>query len=64
MRTVGQLLESKGYDIWSVAPDDSVLDALKLMADKNVGAVLVLAAGSLAGSYRSGISPERSPSKA
>ena len=49
MKTVGQLLESKGYDIWSVAPDDSVLDALKLMAEKNVGAVLVLAAGNLAG---------------
>lgn len=49
MRTVGQLLESKGYDIWSVSPDDSVLDALKLMAEKNVGAVLVLAAGNLAG---------------
>ena len=49
MKTVGQLLESKGYDIWSVAPEDSVLDALKLMAEKNVGAVLVLAAGNLAG---------------
>ncbi len=49
MKTVGQLLESKGYDIWSVAPDDSVLDALKLMAEKNVGTVLVLAAGNLAG---------------
>jgi CBS domain-containing protein len=49
MKTVGQLLESKGYDIWSVAPEDSVLDALKLMADKNVGAVLVLAAGNLVG---------------
>ncbi len=49
MKTVGQLLGNKGYDIWSVAPDDSVLDALKLMAEKNVGAVLVLAAGNLAG---------------
>jgi CBS domain-containing protein len=49
MKTVGELLESKGYDVWSVAPDDSVLDALRLMADKNVGAVLVLAAGNLAG---------------
>jgi IMP dehydrogenase len=49
MKTVGQLLEGKGYDIWSVAPDDSVLEALRLMAEKNVGAVLVLAAGNLAG---------------
>ena len=49
MKTVGQLLQSKGYDVWSVAPDDLVLDALKLMAEKNIGAVLVLAAGNLAG---------------
>ena len=49
MKTVGQLLQHKGNEIWSVAPDDSVFDALKLMADKNVGAVLVLAAGNLAG---------------
>ena len=45
MRTVKGLLEAKGYDIWAVAPDDSVYDALKLMADKNVGAVLVIDAG-------------------
>jgi CBS domain-containing protein len=49
MKTVGELLQNKGYDVWSVAPDDTVLDALKLMADKNIGAVLVLAAGNLAG---------------
>jgi signal-transduction protein with cAMP-binding, CBS, and nucleotidyltransferase domain len=49
MKTAGELLQNKGYDIWSVSPDDTVLDALKLMADKNVGAVLVLAAGNLAG---------------
>jgi CBS domain-containing protein len=49
MRTVGQLLDGKGRDIWSVSPEDSVLDALKLMAEKNVGAVLVLSAGNLRG---------------
>jgi CBS domain-containing protein len=49
MKTVRQLLRAKGYDIWSVAPDDSVYDALKLMADKNVGAVLVTDAGDLVG---------------
>jgi CBS domain-containing protein len=49
MKTVRQLLQAKGYDIWSVAPDDSVYDALKLMADKNVGAVLVTEAGNLVG---------------
>jgi CBS domain-containing protein len=49
MKTVGELLQAKGYDIWSVAPDDSVYDALQLMADKNVGAVLVTEAGNLVG---------------
>jgi CBS domain-containing protein len=49
MKTVRELLQAKGYDIWSVGPDDSVYDALKLMADKNVGAVLVTEAGNLVG---------------
>ena len=50
MKTVRDLLKAKGYDdIWAVAPDDSVYDALKLMADKNVGAVLVISAGWLVG---------------
>jgi signal-transduction protein with cAMP-binding, CBS, and nucleotidyltransferase domain len=49
MKTVGELLENKGYAIWAVAPDDTVLDALKLMADRNVGAVLVLTTGSVEG---------------
>ncbi len=49
MKTVKDLLKGKGYDIWAVAPDDSVYDALKLMADKNVGAVLVMDADHLVG---------------
>lgn len=42
MKTVKELLKAKGYDIWAVAPEASVYDALKLMADKNTGAVLVI----------------------
>ena len=42
MITVGQVLHTKGYEIWSVTPDASVYDAPKLMADKEVGALLVL----------------------
>ncbi len=49
MKTVKDLLKGKGYDIWSVAPDDSVYDALKLMGEKNVGAVLVMDTGTLVG---------------
>jgi len=46
---VRQLLRTKGHDIWSIAPDDSVYDALKLMADRDVGALLVLEEGNLVG---------------
>jgi len=42
MKTIDQLLRSKGYDIWSISPDDLVINALKLMAEKDVGALLVL----------------------
>lgn len=45
MHTVKQLLESKGHDVWSVSPDTSVLEAIKKMADKRIGALLVLDRG-------------------
>jgi len=41
MHTVRDLLGKKGGKVWSVAPDSTMYDALQLMADKNVGAVLV-----------------------
>ena len=46
---VEQILKQKGGAFWSVAPDVMVIDALKLMAEKDVGALLVLGAGRLAG---------------
>ena len=49
MKTIKRLLEAKGYDIWSVTPDASVYEAIKLMADRNVGALLVLESGKLVG---------------
>jgi len=42
MKTIKQLLEAKGAKVWTIAPDDSVFDALKLMAEKSIGALLVL----------------------
>jgi CBS domain-containing protein len=42
MVTVNQLLRRKGHEIWSVHPEGSVYDALTLMAEKGIGAVLVL----------------------
>jgi CBS domain-containing protein len=49
MKTIERLLEVKGYDIWSITPDESVYDAVKLMADKKVGALLVLESEKLIG---------------
>ncbi len=42
MKTVQQMLHAKGFDVWSTSPDTSVYDALKLMAENNVGALLVM----------------------
>ena len=47
--TVGQLLRTKGGDIWSVSKDASVYDALALMARHDVGALPVLEHGDLVG---------------
>ena len=49
MTTVKEVLRTKGHDIWSVRSDASVFDALKLMAEKNVGAVLVIDGEDLVG---------------
>ena len=45
MKTVRQLLEGKGFEVATIAPDQSVFDAMQLMAARNIGALLVLAAG-------------------
>ena len=42
METVTRLLQKKGHTVWTVTPEMSVYEALKLMADKNIGAVMVL----------------------
>ena len=47
--TVGAILGRKGLEIWSVAPDATVYDAIALMATKGVGALLVISEGSLLG---------------
>lgn len=49
MRTVTQILRDKGGEVWSVSPDDSVYRALEVMADKGVGALVVLEGDRLAG---------------
>jgi CBS domain-containing protein len=49
MKTVEKLLQAKGYNVWSITPDASVYEAVKLMADKAIGALLVLESGKLVG---------------
>ncbi len=49
MRTVRQLLEGKPGDVFSIGPDAPVIDAVRMMADRHVGALLVMQAGRLAG---------------
>lgn len=41
-KTVGQVLEAKGTEVWTIHPDATVLDALNLLAEKNIGAVVVV----------------------
>jgi len=49
METIREILDSKGREIFSVAPDTTVFETLKLMAAKNIGAVLVLEGEKLVG---------------
>jgi CBS domain-containing protein len=46
---ISSVLKKKGNEIWSVAPDATVHDAIALMAAKNLAAVLVISEGSLLG---------------
>ena len=49
MQLVNHVLDRKGRNIISVKPDDSVLEAIRVMAEKNIGAVVVMQDDSLIG---------------
>ena len=49
MKTVAHLLRGKGSEVLSVSPDIPVFEALRVMAEKNVGALLVLEGDRLVG---------------
>jgi len=51
MKTINQLLKEKGQDAWRIRPDSKVYDALKVMADKDVGALLVMDGARLVGMF-------------
>lgn len=47
--TIDAVLELKGHDVWNVTPDQTVFEAIRVMAEKNLGAVLVMEHGVLVG---------------
>jgi CBS domain-containing protein len=49
MQTIKEILNSKGHEVWSVSPNETVLTALKLMAEREIGAVLCLDGEKLVG---------------
>ena len=51
MKTVKEILDAKGNEVLSVSADETVYNALKLMAEKNVGALVVLEQGKLTGLF-------------
>ena len=49
MKTVRDLLAGKSRDVWSIGPDQTVYDAIALMSERGIGAVLVLDGAELVG---------------
>lgn len=51
MTFVAEILKSKGSNVWTVAADSTVYDALQLMVDKNIGALMVCDGDNLVGVF-------------
>ncbi len=51
IQTIRQLLRVKGHDVWAISPDATVYEALEMMADKDVGALLVMEGDRLVGIF-------------
>lgn len=49
MKKIRELLKEKGGQVWSIAPDASVYEAMQLMADQEIGSVMVLENGKMVG---------------
>jgi CBS domain-containing protein len=49
MTTVRHILDQKGHQVWSVQLGDTVYDAIKMMADKDIGALVVLDGSKIVG---------------
>jgi CBS domain-containing protein len=46
---VSELIQSKGSQVWTVTPEAMVFDAIQIMADKNIGALVVTEGGKMVG---------------
>jgi CBS domain-containing protein len=51
MNSVKRVLKSKGHRVWKIAKDATVLEALKLMAEKDTGSVMVMDGDRIAGIF-------------
>ena len=51
MTTIAQLLNTKGNQIWSVEPKVTIFEALEIMSEKEIGALLVMEDGKLTGIF-------------
>ena len=51
MTTIPQLLNVKGNQIWSVEPKATIFEALEIMSEKEIGALLVMEDGKLTGIF-------------
>lgn len=51
MNSVRQLLKEKGNNVWTISPNQTVYQALELMAEKDVGALLVTEGSRVAGIF-------------
>ena len=49
MATVRQILDGKGHQVWTISADKSVYDALRLMGEKEIGALAVVEGDQLIG---------------
>ena len=51
MTTIAQLLNTKGNQVWSVRPEATIFEALEIMSEKDIGALLVMEGEKLIGIF-------------
>jgi CBS domain-containing protein len=51
MITLRHLLDTKGYNIWSINPDATVYEAIEMLAEKDIGALIVMEGEELVGVF-------------